>query len=71
MVELLLKSENLNRRTDLMEQKNNDISRRGRRLKNGRRGNGPVVYWMHRDHRTEDNWALLWAQQEAIARKKV
>ena len=26
---------------------------------------GPVVYWMSRDQRTEDNWALLYAQQLA------
>lgn len=47
-----------------------DIDRRGRRLKAGRRGKGPVVYWVSRDQRAHDNWALLWAQQEAISRKK-
>ena len=47
-----------------------DIDRRGRRLKNGRRGKGPVVYWVSRDQRVHDNWALLWAQQEAISRQK-
>lgn len=47
-----------------------DIDRRGRRLKNGRRGKGPVVYWVSRDQRAHDNWALLWAQQEAITRQK-
>jgi deoxyribodipyrimidine photo-lyase len=30
---------------------------------------GPVVYWMNRDQRVDDNWALLFAQEEAIARK--
>lgn len=25
-----------------------------------------MVYWMSRDQRVSDNWALLWAQQEAI-----
>jgi deoxyribodipyrimidine photo-lyase len=27
---------------------------------------GPVVYWMSRDQRAQDNWALLYAQQEAL-----
>jgi deoxyribodipyrimidine photo-lyase len=26
---------------------------------------GPVVYWMQRDQRVDDNWALFYAQQEA------
>ena len=26
---------------------------------------GPVVYWMSRDQRVHDNWALLYAQEEA------
>ena len=30
---------------------------------------GPVVYWMSRDQRVEDNWALLYAQQEAVRRR--
>lgn len=29
---------------------------------------GPVVYWMSRDQRAEDNWALLYAQQQALVR---
>jgi len=53
-----------------VEQRNLDIDRRARRLKQGRRGNGPVIYWMSRDQRAADNWALLWAQQEAIIREK-
>jgi len=28
---------------------------------------GPVVYWMSRDQRLEDNWALLYAQEKALA----
>ena len=28
---------------------------------------GPVVYWMSRDQRVNDNWALLYAQQLAIS----
>jgi len=30
---------------------------------------GPVIYWMSRDQRVEDNWALLYAQEIAIERK--
>ncbi len=32
-------------------------------------GNGPVIYWINRERRIADNWALLHAQQEAIARR--
>lgn len=53
-----------------MNRRHIDTDRRGRRLKNGHRGEGPVVYWVSRDQRVEDNWALLWAQQEALIRKK-
>lgn len=28
-------------------------------------GRGPVLYWMHREHRSRDNWALLHAHAEA------
>jgi deoxyribodipyrimidine photo-lyase len=31
---------------------------------------GPIVYWMQRDQRTEDNWALLYAQEIATSRKQ-
>ncbi len=27
---------------------------------------GPVVYWLSRDQRAQDNWALLWAQALAL-----
>jgi len=30
---------------------------------------GPVVYWMSRDQRVADNWALLFAQELALQRK--
>ncbi len=30
---------------------------------------GSVVYWMSRDIRTRNNWALLYAQEQALARK--
>ena len=39
------------------------------RLRSGTSGNGPVLYWMSRDQRVEDNWALLFAQQAALERK--
>lgn len=29
--------------------------------------NGPVVYWMWHEQRAEDNWALLYAQKQALA----
>ena len=32
------------------------------------RGPGPVLYWMSRDQRVADNWALLQAQREALTR---
>jgi len=30
-------------------------------------GQGPVVYWMSRDQRVRDNWALLYAQELAFS----
>lgn len=32
--------------------------------------NGPIVYWMSRDQRAQDNWALLYAQELAIERRQ-
>ena len=40
--------------------------RRVRSLNNAPVGTGPVVYWMQRDQRAHDNWALLYAQQNAL-----
>lgn len=40
---------------------------RSRLLQKGQLGNGPVVYWMSRDQRAHDNWALLYAQERALA----
>ena len=37
--------------------------KRIRTLKPGKTGDGPVAYWMSRDQRVEDNWALLFAGQ--------
>lgn len=39
--------------------------KRVRILKPGDLRRGPVVYWMSRDQRTRDNWALLFAQRQA------
>lgn len=35
--------------------------------KHAETGQGPVVYWMQRDQRTIDNWALIHAQELAIS----
>ncbi len=40
-----------------------------RTLRGGIPENGPVVYWMRRDQRVADNWALLHAQELARERK--
>ncbi|MEE4165299.1 MAG: deoxyribodipyrimidine photo-lyase, partial [Desulfocapsaceae bacterium] len=53
-----------------MLKRDNDRDRRSRVIQEGIRGAGPVVYWMSRDQRMKDNWALLWAQQEALIREK-
>lgn len=43
------------------------LGRRSRVLKDGPlSAPGPVVYWMSRDQRCHDNWALLYAQREAL-----
>ncbi|MBI5585809.1 MAG: deoxyribodipyrimidine photo-lyase [Deltaproteobacteria bacterium] len=39
---------------------------RYRLLRQGLFGKGPVLYWMSRDQRTRDNWALLFAQEQAL-----
>lgn len=40
------------------------------RLLNGAdSGPGPVIYWMSRDQRAQDNWGLLHAQEIALTRK--
>ena len=40
-----------------------------RALNRASRGTGPVLYWMSRDQRAEDNWALLFAQEMALDAK--
>ncbi|MBE0583619.1 MAG: deoxyribodipyrimidine photo-lyase [Desulfofustis sp.] len=51
-----------------VNRRNSDLERRSRLLADGHRGAGPVVYWLSRDQRVRDNWALLCAQQEALIR---
>jgi deoxyribodipyrimidine photo-lyase len=43
-------------------------SKRARVIKNARLTRGPVIYWMSRDQRISDNWALLYAQDRALER---
>ena len=43
--------------------------KRMRSLNRAVRGPGPVVYWMSRDQRADDNWALLFAQEMALDAK--
>ena len=44
--------------------------RRIRRLNENPLLRGPVVYWMNRDQRVNDNWALLYAQELALSSKQ-
>lgn len=44
--------------------------RRIRILKESPKQEGPIVYWMSRDQRVQDNWALLHAQNLAFEHKK-
>jgi deoxyribodipyrimidine photo-lyase len=41
------------------------VTGRVQNLKPGENKDGPVVYWMSRDHRSRDNWALLHAVHQA------
>ncbi|WP_147818985.1 deoxyribodipyrimidine photo-lyase [Salidesulfovibrio onnuriiensis] len=43
---------------------------RTRQIRQGAQRPGPVVYWMHREHRARDNWALLFAQSLAMERRQ-
>ena len=44
-------------------------TKRSRVLRKGKPGPGPVIYWMSRDQRASDNWALVFAQEQALARQ--
>jgi deoxyribodipyrimidine photo-lyase len=43
--------------------------KRIRLIKDNLPTHGPAVYWMSRDQRSQDNWALLFAQQQALQMK--
>jgi len=45
-------------------------SERVRLLQDGTETIGPIVYWISRDQRVQDNWALLYAQKLAIEKNK-
>ena len=45
-------------------------TKRVRLLQNGTESNGFVIYWMSRDQRVHDNWALLFAQKIANEKNK-
>ncbi len=45
-------------------------TRRIRKLNDIAISTGPVVYWMSRDQRASDNWALLYAQETALEYKQ-
>jgi deoxyribodipyrimidine photo-lyase len=45
-------------------------SARVRPLNEASPGPGPVIYWMSRDQRVRDNWALLYAQELALSLKQ-
>ena len=42
---------------------------RVRIIKGGTKKPGPVIYWMSRDQRVHDNWALLFAQEVALRQR--
>jgi deoxyribodipyrimidine photo-lyase len=46
------------------------FEKRARIINEGKEGRGSVVYWMSREQRTKDNWALLYAQHLALMHKK-
>ena len=43
---------------------------RTRLIKKGKVSNGPVIYFMSRDQRLHDNWALIFAAEHAARYKK-
>lgn len=49
---------------------NDIIIQRGRLLNDRSPKTGPVIYWLSRDQRLNDNWALLAASEEALKRKE-
>lgn len=43
---------------------------RVRKVKEGKIRKGPVVYWMQRDQRVDDNWALIYSYNVAIEKNE-
>ena len=43
---------------------------RVRKLNDGKNSKGPVVYWMQRDQRVDDNWALIYAYNIALEKNE-
>jgi len=60
------KDKSLNRFASVSEAER--LESRSRRLNQAPAGNGPVVYWMNRDQRARDNWAMLFAREHARQR---
>ncbi len=46
-----------------------EFSNRVKILKEGREGKGAIIYWMSRDQRVHDNYALLYARKKALEKK--
>ena len=53
-----------------MKSSHNIAPERVHLLKKGKNFTGPVVYWMSREQRVNDNWGLLFAQNIALAHKR-
>lgn len=51
-----------------MVRRDRNLQKRVRLLRQGKRGDGPIIYWLNRNFRIRDNWALLYAIQEAQIR---
>jgi deoxyribodipyrimidine photo-lyase len=43
--------------------------KRAKLIQDGKQGTGPVIYWMSRDQRVKDNWALIFSQRIALQYK--
>ena len=48
----------------------NILDKRTKLLQHGNENSGPVIYWMSRDQRVHDNYALLFAEELAIRKDK-
>jgi deoxyribodipyrimidine photo-lyase len=48
----------------------NNMHKRTTLLKEGNEGSGPVIYWMSRDQRVHDNYALLYARELSVQKNR-